>query len=160
MLKIPRLLTQVRIGELADTATALINTCTTSGISEDATLVLIVEELKASNQALVVAVEKDQALSRLDEHDGTRDQIVQDLFYYTKGCSRVGEAASIQAAQSVFEVIQKYGVGIVRLSYAEESTQINSLLGDLATPALASQVERVAFLPALVAKLKTAQTQF
>lgn len=159
-MKISKLFTNARIGELADTATALINTYGTSGITEDATLQMIIDELKASNQALVFAVEKDQAISKLEEYDEARDTAVQDLYHYMQGCSRVGTELTKKAAENIFRLIQKYGVGIVKLSYAEESTQINSLLGDLSAPELESEINMVVFLGGLIDKLKSTQAQF
>lgn len=159
-MEVPKLTTKAHIGELADVGNTLINIVTASNIEGDATLEAISKELKTATNEMIFAVEKDQAVSKLEAFDQVRDNAVQDLFHYLQGLCRVGTEEEKNNSKTIFNQVKKYGLGVVNLSYAEESTNINSLLLDLSKDEHLKIIAELLHVPGLVESLQTAQQNF
>lgn len=158
-MEIARLLTNARVGEVADSGGSIQNVYATSGITDDATLQMIIDELKESTDALTSAVEKDKAVSKLEQVDEQRDKALQDIYHYLQGLLRVpGDVAA--SAGRLLTIFEKYGIGIVSQSYAEQSTSINSLLGDWSSDESETDMASIFYLTGMVTTLSEAQKTF
>lgn len=160
MTKISKLIVNSRLGEVNATASNVQVAYAQSGITEDATLQGFIDELTEANNALTLAIDKDKALSELEIYDDTRDRALQDLFYYLQGMSRVPEGPAKEPANRLFTLFQKYGIGIVALSYNEESSKIDSLLADLATTESQAHIAKLPYVEQMIQSIKDAQAQF
>ncbi len=94
-----KLRANARVSEVGGTVTYILKTHVDVGISEDASLQTIINELADQHENLILAIEQDRAFSEVDPHDELRDTAVRDMYYYAKGCSRLPVPA-VSAAQS------------------------------------------------------------
>lgn len=62
-------------------------------------------------------------------------------------------------AQVLYGIVEKYGIGLDRLKYSEETAQMVKLLQELDQPENKARIERLLLTP-IVAQIKTAQTAF
>lgn len=159
-MEISKLSANARIGEVSDVAKSILNAYETSTIKDDMTLKTVIAELKKSNNELVFAVEKDKAISKREEVDEERDKIIQNIFPYLEGSARIPDEITAKAATTILDIFKKYGMGIVKLSYGEESTQVNSLLGDLTTETAITNIANVPHLGVMIEQLRVAQANF
>lgn len=159
-MKITKVLYQSRVSEVNATATNVLKAYTESGITDDATLQSFVDELTAVNDALTLAIDKDKAVSKLEEYDEIRDKAMQDLYHYIEGYTRVPNKSAEVPAKHVFDIFQKYGVGIVGLSYNEQSSKLDSLLKDLEIETNKTATESLMYVPQMIEALRKAQEDF
>ena len=115
-------------------------------------------KLKAYDEVLVL--ERGNALSgKISEADTARDNALKALVSVVKAYTLYPEAEKAEAAQQLHAIIAKYGSGIDRLPYLQESGVLTNLLQDLALKENADAV-KLLFLEDWVAKLKEAAARF
>ncbi len=160
MQTISKLKVNVRISELGGTLKNIVKAYADSGIVEDSTLQALIDELASANINLSIAIEQSKALSELEHYDEKRDHATRQLYYYLQGQIYSPLEATVAAAKVLFAEIKKYGISLVKLSYNEETGQIDSLLGDLAAEDKATAIAAVPGLDNLIAQLIEAQAAF
>lgn len=115
-------------------------------------------KLKAYDEVLVL--ERGNVLSsKLSEADKKRDDALRSLVNIVKAYTVFPEAEKADAALELLHVIGKYGKGIDRLPYLQESGVLTNLLEDLA---IAGNAELLSLLHLedWVTKLKEAAAEF
>lgn len=89
-------------------------------------------ETKLSAYDEVLVLERGNVLSgKISEADAERDNALKALLNVVKAYTSFPEADKADAALTLQHVIEKYGKGIDRLPYLQESGVLNNLLQDL-----------------------------
>lgn len=160
-MKISKLITSARVGEVSGCATNLRNSFLEEQEAlNDELLDGIMQRANEANQQLIIAIEKDRVLSGMEAADEARDAAMSALVGFVKGQSYLTHADWHKAALAVHAVIGKYSTGINQLSYAEQTAKINSLLEELASSKYSVLVDQILYLSAMISDLRSAQTTF
>jgi hypothetical protein len=128
--------------------------------SEETNLTNIFGDLQPENTKLEEAINREKAISDLDEKDENRDQKVQALYYLIMGYLHNPETTVKSAAEAVDKVFSRYGVEIIQDSYSTESGLISSMITDLSAEELQPSIEALPGLSRAISELQTAQTGF
>ncbi|MDO5105127.1 DUF6261 family protein [Capnocytophaga sp.] len=159
MLKI--LKPSVRITEMADTAHQLVMLYKgETALANDPILKPVFTQVEALSEQLSQAIKSDKILSELDKLDNQRDDAIRKLEKYLKSYANIPVETLRKSGEKLYAVFAKYGVGITRESYAVESAHIESLLKDLAEPALAADIDALEGIAPTIETLKTTQAAF
>lgn len=157
---IENLIGKSRNAEVSNVTNLTIEAYNQSGLSSDAHLSKIFAELIPLFGQLSQAIKRMKAESELEEKDELRDNAVRGVFFAVQAASYQPNAAIQSAAQSVSKVLDKYGLSMISESYAVESGLVDSLLSELAKPAIQTAVAAIPGCADLVAQLQAAQADF
>lgn len=149
-----------RVDEVNGVAISLQNAYAASGITDEETLQAIFDELKAEQTVLNVAIEKDRISSELEHYDEIRDEALRDFFYFLNGMRRVSDSLTVTSANHLLSIFQKYGVTMLKKSYLEETSAINSLLVDYSTAESQEAMTALPHTASLFENIKTSQADF
>ena len=122
----------IQVSELATLATLHVSKWedASEAVKGDELLSMIVADEKAKEAALTTSINRTKSASNLSDLDAKRDEILTELFDVVSGLRHSRNAEKKEAASAVNAVLSKYR-GIARLSIANESGQVKSLLEDL-----------------------------
>ncbi|MFK8269531.1 DUF6261 family protein [Capnocytophaga stomatis] len=155
------LISSVRITEMADTAHQLVMLYKgETALANDPILKPVFTNIESLSEQLSQAIKSDKILSELDKLDDQRDDAIRKLEKYLKSYANIPVETLRKSGEKLYAVFAKYGVGITRESYAVESAHIESLLKDLAEPALAADIVALEGIAPTIEALKTAQADF
>lgn len=131
-----------------------------SAISKDNHLATMMSEVEKAAAKISVAIKSDRAESTLDEADIIRDELIRNLSNALTGYASIPIPEKNSAASRLLVIFQKYGRGIVEKSYAEESSLVESLLGDLSSENAKADAQILDGIPELITALRNAQDAF
>ncbi len=157
---IPKISRKSRATELAAVITNLIEAYREVNLAEDTHLQAIFDLLKSKNKSLITAINCNKRESLLKQKDGVRNEAVRALVALVEGYRHFPEPAVREAAVQFFAIFNKYGLSILKESYAIESTLLCSLLEELTAPATAAVLAIMPGTVQLLAKLSEAQEAF
>lgn len=158
---IKQLKPSARITEVADTAARiLILYNRETALANDTILKPLFAEISSLTDQLSEAIKSDRKFSELDAADSYRDEVIRKVDKILQGYAAMPIEALQKAGERLYAVFAKYGVKITRENYATESAHIESLLSDLADPALASDITALTGVTEIINMLRTAQTNF
>ncbi|MCU4155385.1 hypothetical protein J1N10_05320 [Carboxylicivirga sp. A043] len=159
MRKISKVFNDIRVAEMADLTTNLLNEIEKAP-ADDAHMLKLKEQIQPLNNQLLAAINKDKAASDLDSFDAARDGVYRSLLYLAKGYLHHPDAQIREAAIEVDTVIDKYGFDLVNEAYGAQSALTESFLEDMAKPEVATKVELLPGLKDLTSQLDGEQTKF
>lgn len=126
-----KVISKVRVTEVDGLSDALVRLYKADdGISSDAFLKSVMDEIEKLSVSITTAIKKDKVLSNLEEADGVRDEAVKNLSTLLDGYEVFPVAAKKEAAQKLKTVFDKYRKSIITANYVSESSLIESLLED------------------------------
>lgn len=158
--KIGKINHNAQIAELADLGTAHGATFdATKSIQSDEILSAIAAEEKKEAKALISATKKDKAAVNLAEFDSARDSAIADAQTLAKALKKLKDPKKSAAAERISAIFAKYA-GITRLSNANESGQIASLLQDTQAADVAEALKILPEVEAAIDDIKTAEEAF
>ncbi len=160
ILTIPKISRKSRVTEVAAVITNLIEAYKEANISQDKHLLSIFDVLKLKNESLITAINRSKRESLLNEKDGLRDEAARALVTLAKGYRHFPDATVREAAVQFFAIFDKYGLAMLKESYAIESTLLNSLLEELAASATAEVLATMPGTVQLLTNLSEAQEAF
>ncbi len=149
-----------RITEVDNVGRQIITVIKPNGWSDDVHLSKILTTLEQKSVALNKAIKRTKAESDLDEKDGIRDARTRSVYYLTQGFLHHPDEAIKQAAQSITEVFDKYGLEMVTKSNAIQSSLTESLLKDLSGEDIAASIDALPGMKTLVSELDLDQKAF
>ena len=156
---IDKLISTSRVTEVNDVATRASGAFSASGIT-DPYLTTEFTSLDAANLKLSEVIKRSKAESDLMEKDGVRDDKDRALYYLINGFLYHPVKKMKEAAQSLMDVFNKYGLAVIGESYATESSLLTSMLLDFAKPEYADAIATLSGCADLIAQLQAAQTDF
>ncbi len=157
-----KLKTAIRVTELDGLSDTLVRVFKgDTEAQKDAFLKATMAELESLSAKITTAILQDKALSALEEADDARDEAVRSLGAVLAGYAAFPIAAKKEAALPLKTVYDKYSkAGIMRANYTSESSMIESLLEDLAAPALAANIAALDGVSETVAAIRATQDAF
>lgn len=129
-------------------------------LAKDGNLAALMAEVEHFSSEISLAIKSDRAESSLDEADIIRDEIVRDISNLLTGYASIPFPEKKSAAVRLLSVFQKYGRGITVKSYAEESSLIESMLGDFSSDSAKSDLQLLEGVGELLSSLRSAQDAF
>jgi hypothetical protein len=128
---------------------------------------LLVEDQASAVEEALAEVEEEyqrQTLSgitsELAELDKRRDKALKGIRRVVSGYEEHFDPAKLEAAQRITLVLKKYGPGIARLRYQQETGEVRSLVQDLQGDAAVSAALETLGLTDWVAELSSANQEF
>ena len=156
-----RLTQKARITEVDALSDSLITLYqAASALADDTFLQGAFAQLAQLSASITTAIKQSAAVSTLDEADTARDDAIRSLSALLKGYRAFPQPAKRQAAEAVSAVFEKYGVKITKESYANQSSLTESLLEDLAAPALSAPIAALDGVADSIAAVRSAQDAF
>lgn len=152
---------RVRITEVDDVSDRLliIYKAETS-LKTDQFLKTVFAEIEELSVKITEAIKKDVVLSKLEDADLRRDNAVRMLHNVLLGYQSMPVPALKQHGEKLYKVFSKYGVSIIRESYATESSLIEALLQDLSAADLSESIAALSGVTESIANLRAEQTAF
>lgn len=160
VMKIPKLLTTSRNTEVNAVTGRISTAFHESSLSADTVLTAIFAEIDPKNEELTSLIKRMKAESELETKDGIRDQAYQALYHYVFGLTFSTTETTKTAAEKVFALLAHYGLAIVYDNYDMETSELDSLLLDLATAKIKAAVDSLDGCAALIANVQAAQDDF
>jgi len=157
---IEKLMINSRVTEVNAVSMRLVGAYNSTTLGSDTHLNTMFTDLSSLTTALTAAINRSKADSPLVKYDETRDQLVRSLSYLLMGYLHHPDATIQEAAETVDNVFEKYGLSVVNESYATESSLIASLLNDLSKQKVQDAIALLPGCADTVAALQTAQDAF
>ncbi|MGQ8336443.1 DUF6261 family protein [Sunxiuqinia sp. A32] len=157
---IEKMIYQSRVTEVNATTTRLIGAYQNTSLSSDTNLSAILNSLEAENSQLTLAIRRTKVESELEEKDELRDNPLRGLFHMVTGYLYHPDAQIQNSAETVYAILENYGMSMIDESYATESSLVSSLLKDLAKANVLIAIGNLSGCDALIAQLQTAQNEF
>lgn len=157
---IEKILTTSRTTEVDGSANQVISGFNKTALSADEKLVQIINLIIAQVVLLSAAIKRLKAKSEQGTYDDIRDEKITALYYLLLSCSHHPKAVIKNAALSLLEVFEQYGMEMKEESFTTESSLLNSMLADYSKQ---KQLDNIAKLPQCdlyITALKDAQGDF
>ena len=153
-----KVISKVRVTEVDGLSDALVRFYKADeGVSSDAFLKGVMDEIEKLSVAITTAIKKDKVLSSLEEADGVRDEAVKNLSTLLDGYEVFPVAAKKEAAKKLKAVFDKYGKAITTANYVSESSLIESLLEDFSKEEAVSVLDGI---KEILEQIRSAQDAF
>lgn len=153
-----KVISKVRVTEVDGLSDALVRLYKADeGISSDAFLKSVMDEVEKLSVSITTAIKKDKVLSSLEEADGVRDEAVKNLSTLLDGYEVFPVAAKKEAARKLKSVFDKYGKSITTANYVSESSLIESLLEDFSKEEAVSLLDGI---KEILEQIRSAQDAF
>lgn len=155
----------IRISELDTLSNTLIRlyraACAEgNSLSKDGNLESMMVEVEKIAAEISGVVHRGRVASSLDEADVDRDRIVRNLSKALEGYASIPISEKSSAADRLLAIFQRYGRGIAVKNYAEESSLVESLLGDFSSDAAKADAQKLEGIPELLDALRASQDAF
>lgn len=131
-----------------------------TSLQDDEFLKTTFDEIKVLSDELTKAIRKDASLSKLEEADFRRDELIRSLNNVLLGYSSMVTPSIKENGDKLYEVFMKYGVKITKENYSSKSSLIESLINDLEAPELSEAVMGLVGVSEVIEKLKNEQKAF
>ncbi len=156
-----KLRTNARTTEVDDTSDRLLVLYHgESTLAEDTYLKPVFTKMQTISNQITEAVKRDRVISEMDDLDVEVEKRFRALAAVLKGYRAMPLEPYYTAGKALYAVQQKYKSKLLRLSYADQSSNIEALLMDLAAPTLKPHIEALPGVAEAIAHLRTAQTNF
>ncbi len=152
--------TSSRNGDTSALLTLILNVFAENNWSADTYLTPIIEKISAINTAFTKALRRLIIYSQMAEKDLVRDTAVRALFKLVEGYIYIPIAEKKEAALHVNSILVHYGLSILHGDYAEESSDIDSLLTDLSQADILIAIAKLQGVSEIIAALNVAQKDF
>lgn len=155
-----KLRTAARVTELDATSDVLVRLYKADGaILADSYLKGVMAEIEDLSARITTAIKSDKTASTLDAADAKRDEVIRSLGTLLNGYAVIPVAEKKAAAEKLLTTFTKYK-GITSQSYANESSLIESMLEDFASPTLTDSITALEGVSSYLADLRAAQDEF
>ncbi|MFK8273321.1 DUF6261 family protein [Capnocytophaga canimorsus] len=131
-----------------------------TALQEEAFLKSTFAEIETFSHEITEAIKRDVSLSKQEEADLRRDNLVRSLNAALLGYCALPIPQLKENGEKLFAVFSKYGVKITKEAYAVESSLIESLLKDLSAPELESAIASLQGIKEIISQLRNEQTAF
>lgn len=157
---IAKLIYQSRTTEVESVASRIFIGYQSSDLNNDPNMVKIFSPLKATSVLLSGAINRLKEKSEQKGNDDKRDEKIDAIYYLLMSFSHHPNRSIKEAALSLLNTFNHYGLEIKDGSYSSESSLINSLLRDYAQPKAQEQIALVPQCTGYFEALRAAQITF
>ncbi len=156
-----KLLTTARITEVDDTSDRLLVLYKgEAGLAEEAFLKALFGEMQIKSDQITEAIKRDHIFSELEDADAEVETAVRALNAILKGYSAMPMPAYSEAGKVLYDVMRKYKLKILNMSYADQSSNVEAMLMDLSAPELKPHTVDLPGVSQAIGNVRTAQTGF
>lgn len=155
-----KLMTNSRATEAGSASGRILIAYRRTNLNGDTYLANIMVLLEKQTKDLTTAIDRDRAKSALKEKNAVRDNHWRSLSYQLLGAVHHPTPEVQSAGKKVYHVFEKYGLALMRKSYATQTTLIRSFLMDLSEPDMQQPIELISGCRERLALLGTAQEEF
>ena len=159
MKKPQKILSEIRIAEMADLGANIMDTINTAGIADE-NLKTINKQIGIQQVILIEAIKQDKAKSDLETFDDNRDGIYSSALHLTEGYKHHPDPQISETATEVMAIMDKYGYELTKANYSAQSALTESFLKDVQQPATVIKIEILPGLKNLIQKLNNEQKKF
>jgi hypothetical protein len=149
-----------RVTEILSAAHRIIGEFDSGQWETETTLTAIFDAFKTAYNKLDFAIQREKAISTLEAKDEIRDDAIRSLYTIFNGYLVYPVASVKEAAKTLKPVMDRYGLKILKYSYANESGFVFSMLTDLEAADIQPVIAAMPSFSDLIATLKTAQNDF
>lgn len=151
----------IRISELADISLRIGDFYKKeTALSEDNFLKSLFAEIGEKTSEISVAMKKETAYSQLENADDLRDETIKNLYAILNGYKAMRNPDIKASAEYLLTIFEKYGLKIIRESYASESAHIESMLMDFSSEDAKKYIAKLSEVAETIAELRERQTAF
>lgn len=156
-----KLVTTARISEIDDTSDRIIVLFEEEvSLQEDEILKGIISEIKSISSKLTRSIKRDVVLSKLQEADKKRDDIIRSLNKVLIGYQSMRSEEIKENATKINGVFSKYGIKMIKENYTTKSSYIESFLNDISTSEYQHSLSVLSGFADWVSELRKEQTSF
>ncbi|MRT92812.1 DUF6261 family protein [Ancylomarina sp. 16SWW S1-10-2] len=160
MVIIQKIRTNSRSGDTSALLALMLKAFANNDWSTDIYLTPIIEKISLANTQLIEALKRLKVYSQLAEKDRMRNMSIRALFKLVEGYDHMPIAEIKEAASVVNNILEQYGLRILKESYTEKSASIESLLNDLSKADVVLAKASLQGVPETITSLDTAQKDF
>lgn len=131
-----------------------------TALADDTFLKPLFGEMQTLSEQITEAIKRDRILSAMEDADAEVETATRALNAVLKGYSAMPLDLYSTAGKALYDVMAKYKLKILRLNYADQSSNIEALLMDLAAPALQPHINALPGVTDAIGNVRTAQTNF
>ena len=138
-----KLMTNSRATEAGSASNRILIVYRRTTINGDTYLENIMVSLEKQTKDLTTAIKRDRAKSALKEKNTARNNQWRSLSYQLLGAIHHPAPVVHAAGEKVYHVFEKYGLALMRKSYATQTTLIRSFLMNLSETDMQEPVELI-----------------
>ncbi len=116
----------------------------------------LVNDVEKKNNQLTDMINDKLKPSNKQEADAARDTKTRGLFYITNALTYSAIVEESECAMVVMEILDNYGLEIIRKSYSKQTADTNAILSDLDKPEVAAVIDKVPSVRSIVEELRSA----
>ena len=132
---------------------------TAFAVVTDNPLLLVVKTIYNDYDAVYIKKTYSGKSELLFKYDLNRNNYLGGIKSILRGHSKLTTSPYYQEATDLYEIFKRYGIGIDKLKYAEETAQLKKLIDELELPQNKAKIETM-LLSEMVTQFKAAQTEF
>lgn len=156
-----KLMTNARTTEVDETSDRLLVLYNEEpALAEEPFLKPTFSEMKTLSDDITEAIKRDRVLSEMEDADAEVETKVRALNAVLKGYSAMPMEQYSTAGEALYDVMAKYKLKILRLNYAEQSSNIEAMLMDYSAPELKPHIDALPGVSEAIANVRDAQTNF
>lgn len=129
-------------------------------LAKDVFLTPLFDEIQKLSDQITEAIKRDRVLSEMEDTDAQVETALSTLNDVLKGYRAVPLKQYSTAGKALYDVMEKYKLKILRLNYADQSSNIEALLMDLSASALKPHIDALPGVSETIANLRATQTSF
>jgi hypothetical protein len=157
---IPLLMMTSRNTEVGGILPQMINGYDATTLNTDPTLEVFFNELKPLSEQFISAIRRMKVRSEAKHYDDIRDQKLMAVYFLLQSFSHHPTERIRSAALFLLTIFENYGIEIKDESLTRQSSLLNSLLADLASPEAQENINIVPQCATYITALQTAQSNF
>ncbi|MCT4638065.1 MAG: DUF6261 family protein [Bacteroidales bacterium] len=116
----------------------------------------LVTDVEKKNSQLTDMISNKIEQSTKQEADAARDTRTRGLFHITNALTYSAIAEESECAMVVMEILDNYGLDIIKKSYSKQTADTNAILSDLDKPEVAAVIDKVPSVRSMVEELRSA----
>ncbi len=159
-MKITKLLNNASVNEVDDATRQIVKAYSEKEIESDSTLADYFVHLQRIHTNLSSVMEHTTTKTVLKEKNSNRNRKYHAVAYITLGAIHNPEPSIKSAGEVIRKLFEKYGLEIMRYSYAEQSSAINHLLNEMQEPENSASVTDIPGLLLALEELEEVHTDF
>ncbi len=159
-MKLNKISTSSKVTEIDAVTKQIVTLYEGSAVLSDQHLAAMMAELKQLSQKIASAIYTSVSESTLAEKDDARDEAVQNFNNYLKGLQYHPAQEVREAAGVVLALFNEFGIALVNAAYSVESSLIDSLLENLGTVEMQSEIAKLPGMAELVTAIAMTQQAF
>ncbi|MGQ1786109.1 MULTISPECIES: DUF6261 family protein [unclassified Saccharicrinis] len=148
------------VEEIKNTALGIVEIFGNDMYVNDSYLTEVISTLRENTSKMIDSLNEEIVKSTLAPLDSKRDNSARVIFLEVKSKILWPDEKIAQAAQTIMDVLNKYGMEVIHLSYREESECLKSMLEDFEKDEIAAACSKLHDFDILIDQLKKDQEIF